>query len=70
VQGDNVERQGIRSGRVLTEEAAVTSLRVMKKQHRGRRRRAKRSDPTSLGIRRDVGCRLQEGVPSCSSGMA
>jgi hypothetical protein len=32
--------------------------------------RAKRTDPRRLWILEEVGCHLQEGVPSCSSGMA
>jgi hypothetical protein len=31
--------------------------------------RAKRTDPKGLGIPGEIGCRLQEGVPPCSSGM-
>jgi hypothetical protein len=33
-------------------------------------RRAKGTDPRRLWILGEVGCRLQEGVPLCSSGMA
>jgi hypothetical protein len=61
--------------KVPTEEAAVKSSRVMKKRQgpassRRATQRAKRTDPKGLGIPREVGCRLQEVVPPCGSGMA
>jgi hypothetical protein len=60
---------------VPTEEAAVKSSRTMKKRHGpayGCRAtwEAKGTDPKRLWIPGVVGCRLQEGVTPCCSGMA
>jgi hypothetical protein len=61
---------------VPTEEATVKSLGTMKKQQHGlasccrATQKANGTDLRRLWILKEVGCRLQEGVPSCSSGMA
>jgi hypothetical protein len=62
-------------GKIPKEEAAVKSSGTMKKRHRGRhlaagrRGEPKETDPRRLRIPEEVGCRLQEGVPPCKSGM-
>jgi hypothetical protein len=55
---------------VPRENAIVKSVKGWKKWHRGWKstQRAKGTDLRILWILEDVGCRLQEGVPSCSSG--
>jgi hypothetical protein len=59
-----------------TEEAAVKSSGTMKKRHSGpasscrATRRAKGTDLRRVWILEEVGCRLQERVPSFSSGTA
>jgi hypothetical protein len=78
MQGTKSEGNGIRSGTSRSPyvkchrktgqrieevaEGAKPRCRVM--------RRAKTTDPRRLWIPREVGSRLQEGVPPCSSGMA
>jgi hypothetical protein len=57
---------------VPTEEATVKSLGTMKKRHRlasscRTTQRAKGTNTKRLWISMEVGCHLQEGVPSCSS---
>jgi hypothetical protein len=60
---------------VPTEEAAMKSSGTMKKRHRGRHLAAERSGEPKKLTEEIVdpggnGCRLQEGVPPCNSGMA
>jgi hypothetical protein len=61
---------------VPTEEAAVKSSGTMEKQNKGRHLAAGRpGEPKELttgdcGSRKEVGCRLQDCVPPCKSGMA
>jgi hypothetical protein len=58
------------------EDAVVKPVKGRKKRHRGQEascrvtRRAKGTDPRRLWIREVVGCRLQDGVQLCKSGMA
>jgi hypothetical protein len=60
---------------VPMESAIEKPVGGRKKRQRGRhlavgRRREPRKHPRRLWIPGDVGCRLQEGVPPCISGMA
>jgi hypothetical protein len=72
VQGANVEGNGIRSGASGGPQGTCRSEIFGNKEEVAEgpasscraTQRAKRTDP------REVGCRLQEGVPPCSSGMA
>jgi hypothetical protein len=61
---------------VPVEDAVVKPVKGRKKRHRGQEAscratwRAKETDPRSVRITEDIGCRLQEGVQPCNSSMA